>query len=87
MTIVSSWLDYLGGNHLSGGFRAPVGVDARLASLRMVKGLTTASQVETFMQENKIAFYVTNPDDSIAWLNVMNGRKVFQCDQYRVYRF
>jgi len=71
----------------SGGFRAPVGVDARLASLRMVKGLTTASQVETFMQENKIAFYVTNPDDSIAWLNVMNGRKVFQCDQYRVYRF
>ncbi len=70
-----------------GGIRAPVGIDARLASLRRVKSLTAAPQVEAFMQENNIAFYVTNPDDSVAWLDIMNGRKVFQCDQYRVYRF
>jgi hypothetical protein len=71
----------------TGGIRAPAGVDARLASLRMVKSLGTPSQVEAFMKENSIAFYVTNPDDSVAWVNVMNGNKVFQCDQYRVYRF
>lgn len=71
----------------SGGIRAPAGVDARLASLRMVKSLDTAPQVEAFMKENNIALYVTNPGDSVAWLNVMNSRKVFQCDQYRVYRF
>ncbi|MCP2086983.1 UNVERIFIED_ORG: hypothetical protein J2Y81_003000 [Paraburkholderia sediminicola] len=71
----------------SGGIRAPAGVDARLASLRMVKNLSTPSQVEAFMKENSIAFYVTNPDDSVAWENVMDSHKVFQCDQYRVYRF
>jgi hypothetical protein len=71
----------------SGGVRAPEGVAARLASLQRVKSLDTSSQVESFMKENSIAFYVTNPDDSVAWVNVMNSRKVFQCDQYRVYRF
>jgi hypothetical protein len=71
----------------SGGIRAPVGVDVRLGSLRMLKSLGTPSQVEAFMKENNIAFYMTNPDDSVAWLDLMNGRKVFQCDQYRVYRF
>jgi hypothetical protein len=71
----------------SGGFRAPAGVDARLASLRMLKTLSTPSRVEAFMKENNIAFYVTNPGDSVAWVDTMSDRKVFQCDQYMVYRF
>jgi len=71
----------------SGGIRAPEGVAARLALLQGLKTLDSPSQVESFMKENSIAFYVTNPDDSVSWANVMNSRKVFQCDKYRVYRF
>lgn len=71
----------------SGGIRAPVGVDARLASLRDVKSFGTASQVEAFMKDNGIVFYVVNPGDAVAWVNVMNDRKAFQCGQYAVYRF
>jgi len=71
----------------SNGIRAPSGVDNRLASLKDAKDLTNPSQVEAFMKENGITFYLTNPDDSVAWVNIMSDHKVFQCDQHRVYHF
>jgi len=71
----------------SSGVRAPTGVDTRIASLKMVKNLRSPSQVDAFMKENGIIFYVTNPDDSVAWKYLMDDHKVFQCDQYSIYRF
>jgi hypothetical protein len=71
----------------SGGVRSPAGVASRLASLRAINNQKSPTKVEDYMRTNKIAFFITNPGDSVAWRDVMGTRKVFQCGQYSVYRF
>jgi hypothetical protein len=71
----------------SGGVRSPAGVAPRLASLHAINSQQSPAEVENYMRTNKIAFFITNPGDSVAWRGVMGDRKVFQCGQYSIYRF
>jgi hypothetical protein len=71
----------------SGGVRLPVGIQSRLNSLKRLKELKDGNEVESFMKENAIRWYLTNPMDNVQWAEAMMSHVVFGCGGYRVYHF
>ena len=71
----------------TGGVRAPVGIQPRLNSLKQLKELKDGNEVESFMKEHAIRWYVINPKDHVQWAEALAVRVAFECDGYRVYHF
>lgn len=71
----------------TGGYRTPTGVNNRLTLLKDLKNLSESPQVESFMKELAIQWYVVNPNDSVKWQETLISRVSFQCGGYRVYHF
>lgn len=69
------------------GVRALPGSGARLQSLQAMKGLQDVAQVDDFMRQNAIDWYVVSPAEDVKWTPAMKDRLVFECGGYRAYRF
>ena len=71
----------------TGGVRMPVGIQPRLNLLKQLKELNDGKEVESFMKEQTISWYVANPTDHIQWAKTMISHIAFECGGYRVYHF
>jgi hypothetical protein len=71
----------------AGGVRSPIGIKLRLEQLRQLKQFTSASQVDLFMSEHKINWYVANPLDPLQWAGDQTHRIAFKCENFALYKF
>jgi hypothetical protein len=69
------------------GVREPASLLPRLKTLEELNSLHYERQVEAFMKENGIRWYVINPGDRVQWVDTLGRPPDFQSDGYRVYRF
>lgn len=70
-----------------GGTRTPVGLDLRLQELTALKNFKSIDDVESFMSNQKISWYVVEPTEFIGWETDASRRLIFECGGYRVYHF
>ena len=71
----------------TGGVRMPVGIKPRLNLLKQLKELNDGNEIESFMKEHAIRWYVVNPKGTVQWTEATMRRVAFECGGYRVYHF
>lgn len=71
----------------SGGIRMPLGLDARLASLRDLKAIGDPGRFLAYMQQHKIAWYVSEPGTTVPGRQALQGYRAYQCQGFDVYHF
>jgi hypothetical protein len=68
-------------------FRSAINVQPRLGLLQRLKEIKDGNEVESFMKEHAIRWYVVDPTDNVQWADVAKSHLLLKCGGYRAYQF
>jgi hypothetical protein len=71
----------------SGGYRLPDDLPERLDSVKATMQWTDGNQVQLFMTQHRIQWYVVTPEAGVRWGTALERRLSFACKGYQVYKF
>ncbi|HTN94950.1 MAG TPA: hypothetical protein VMJ33_10240 [Gallionella sp.] len=68
-------------------FRSAINVQPRLDSLQRLKEIKDSNEVESFMKEHAMRWYVVDPTDNVQWADAAKSHLLLTCGGYRAYQF
>lgn len=69
------------------GVRSSSGIKFRSDSVSKIKTVNSDHTVIEFMEKNHIKWYIHQPNDLLAWGDELKKNIVYECDNYKVYKF
>jgi hypothetical protein len=69
------------------GTKVPKLVQKRTLEIEGLGSISDPRVIVDYMQTHQIAYFTVDPASNLAWEKVLNNRRVFECDGYRIYQF